>query len=173
MKLSPDGFSPDKEKKKIRKDSLGKMEYEISNPQNYKKKDFAGNPHLFKFEPTINYSYFPNIGNNLDQSNDIIEKGINNLLNNDPNDCLGGLIELSDSLSIASDSISSNYNVEKLIKELVKLFDKTCVHEILSKLFFLQFFLLEIFSLLFYWKYFFTKNLYNNLIKNIIIIILK
>lgn len=67
-------------------------------------------------------------------NNDIIERGINNLIENDPNESLMGLIELSNSLSLASDSILSNSKLDKLMIELINLFDKCCLPEVLSKL---------------------------------------
>lgn len=71
---------------------------------------------------------------------DIIEKGISNLVENDPNDTLMGLIELSDSLSIAHENIANHNNIYKLMNELIKLFDSESVlPEILSKRLFKHF----------------------------------
>jgi len=82
------------------------------------------------FDP---FDYKFSLGKNKLGNHDIIEKGINNLIENDPNETLMGLIELSDSLSIATENIGSNPNICKLMVELIKLFDKECVvPEVLS-----------------------------------------
>jgi len=71
--------------------------------------------------------------------NNFIQRGINNLVENEPNETLMGLVELSDSLSIASENIATNNNINKLMFELTKLFDKeSVIPEILSNSYFLK-----------------------------------
>ena len=62
---------------------------------------------------------------------DIISRGIKQLKNNKPHDCYDILLELSESFSIANESVINHYKIEKLINELINLFDKNCSAEIL------------------------------------------
>jgi hypothetical protein len=62
---------------------------------------------------------------------DLISRGIKNLKENNPLDCYEILLELSESFSIANENIINHYKIEKLIDELINLFDKNCTAEIL------------------------------------------